>query len=243
LLWGRDESAQGPGARPATDYQPAAQRDPVRAAVAQRRGQYLKVASELLVEQLEGVANAWRDSPGSYRAGFLNLPAREALALAIKGMGSLSGAELSGERLTVAYETKDQENEHSCFSDNTDADLAGNALGIQNVCLGRYRRSDGSQIVGPGLCELLARRDPALAKALAEQTAESVRALRAIPRPFDQAMLGSDQSLGRQAIAASIGALQRQTETLTESASVLGLVAARRSAREQAPSATGQGKP
>ena len=59
------------------------------------------------------------------------------------GVAKLSGPELSGERMTVPYETKNQENEHSCFSDSTQRDLWANALGVQNVCLGRYRRDDG----------------------------------------------------------------------------------------------------
>jgi hypothetical protein len=53
-------------------------------------------------------------------------------------MGSLSGAELSGERMSVAYDTRDQEDEHSCFSDNTHNDFIANALGIENVYLGRW---------------------------------------------------------------------------------------------------------
>ena len=33
--------------------------------------------------------------------------------------------------MNVAYETKDQEDEHSCFSDNTNADVRNNAQGIR----------------------------------------------------------------------------------------------------------------
>ena len=66
--------------------------------------------------------------------------ADEALACILKGIGILSGAELAGERLTVPYETKEQEDEHSCFSDNTQRDIVYDALGIQNVVLGRYVR-------------------------------------------------------------------------------------------------------
>ena len=38
------------------------------------------------------------------------------------GIGTLAGGELFGERLAVPYDTKDSEEEHSCFSDNTTVD-------------------------------------------------------------------------------------------------------------------------
>ena len=48
----------------------------------------------------------------------------------------MSENELAGARLQVAYDTKDQENEHSCFSDTTWQDNVYNAMGIQNVWRG-----------------------------------------------------------------------------------------------------------
>jgi len=47
------------------------------------------------------------------------------------GLGSLSRGELSGERMEVALNSQDQEDEHSCFSDNTHRDVVTNARGIQ----------------------------------------------------------------------------------------------------------------
>ena len=43
------------------------------------------------------------------------------------GLGSLSRGELAGERLEVALNSQDQEDEHSCFSDNTHRDAVTNA--------------------------------------------------------------------------------------------------------------------
>ena len=97
------------------------------------------------------------------------MPPDEALACILKGAGILSGAELAGERLTVPYETKEQEDEHSCFSDNTQRDILYDAIGIQNVFLGRYVRANGERIDGHGLRDLLARVDPALARTLGRQ--------------------------------------------------------------------------
>jgi putative iron-regulated protein len=210
LLWGRDLQREGPGTRPYTDFVAGSD------AFAVRRGQYLKLASELLLEHLQQVAEAWRDRPDSYRHRFETNPGRESLALMLKGMGALGGAELAGERLTVAYETKHQENEQSCFSDSTQQDLAGDALGIQNVCLGRYRKLDGTQVSGAGLCELVGLHASELGATLTAQIAASVAALQAIPTPFDTAILGKDDAPSRQAIAGAIAALQTQTQTLAQ---------------------------
>jgi putative iron-regulated protein len=217
LLWGRDTHADGPGDRPYTDYvgKPGD--------AASRRGRYLRSAVELLIRDLEQVRDAWARDRDNYRAKFLALPPSEAFGLAIKGMGSLSGPELGGERLTVAYETKAQENEHSCFSDNTVADLADDALGIQNVCLGRYVRSNGGNVQGAGLCDATAARSPELAERLRKEIAASVAKVRAIPAPFDQAVLGADTAPGRVAVQAAIASLQAQTSTLAELAAAYDL--------------------
>ena len=62
---------------------------------------------------------AWAAEPGNYRTAFeAGIPIR-ALRRILTGMLILSGFEMAGERLAVAYETKDQEQEHSCFSDTT----------------------------------------------------------------------------------------------------------------------------
>ncbi|MFZ5894903.1 MAG: imelysin family protein [Myxococcota bacterium] len=220
LLWGADSRADGPGVRSAHDYAVNGS----GADLARRRALYLHSACELLLHELEEVRDAWApNKPGNYRESLLRKPAREALALVVKGMGSLSGPELSGERLTVPYETKDQENEHSCFSDTTHTDIALDALGIENVYLGRYRRVDGSKLEGTSLLELVAAHDRTLAERLKSQLAASVAAARAIPAPFDQAILGTDAAPGRQAIWATIQALQRQTETLAELAAAFDL--------------------
>jgi putative iron-regulated protein len=215
LLWGRDESESGPGARPFTDYQGEG---------AQRRGQYLELAAHLLTQHLEQVAAAWQPGQNdNYRARFLAKPPREALGLAVRGMGSLSGPELSGERLTVALETRDQENEHSCFSDTTSDDVVGNARGIENLCLGRYQPLEGPALQGTGLCDVLERVTPGLGKDLARHVAASVAAARAIPGPFDRALTGSDDAPGRKAIRATIDALTVQTRDLERAAGALAL--------------------
>lgn len=213
LLWGQDRSVTGPGNRPASDFV-----DGGTAPNAARRREYLRRVTDLLVKDLESVQAQWVPGGSNYAKSFTALSPEQAVQRMLTGMGALSGAELSGERMTVAYDNKDQEDEHSCFSDSTLADLYGNALGIQNVYLGRYGAQDGK-----GLDELVAAVDPELDKKMKERLQASLDALQAIPGPFDQAILGADSSPGRQKVKAAIDALRAQTETLVDVATVLGV--------------------
>ena len=216
LLWGQDLSASGPGNRPYTDYVT----DGTGTAENQaRRGQYLKAAAALMVSQLTQVRDAWLpDVPTNYRAEFLSAEANEALRRMLTGMGTLSGGELTGERLATAFETKDQEDEHSCFSDNTHIDHRNDELGIENAFLGRYGDSDG-----PGLDDLVQQANPALAQETREAMSATRAAILQIPVPFDQAILGPDTSPGRMAIAAAIDALNHQTDLIAQCAAALGI--------------------
>ncbi|HKX62954.1 MAG TPA: imelysin family protein [Verrucomicrobiae bacterium] len=216
LLWGQDQRVDGPGDRSWKDYTTGTN--------APRRAAYLRAAAELLVGHLRQVTDHWSpERPDNYRAGFLALPPDAALGKILKGLGSLSGPELSGERLTVAYQTKEQEDEHSCFSDTTDLDLRFDALGIENVYLGRYRRVDGSLLTGPGIRKLVEEKDASLARLLDAQIGESFRAAAAIPPPFDQAILGKDAAPGRVAINRAAKAFQAQADTIAKAAAALGI--------------------
>jgi putative iron-regulated protein len=206
LLWGQDTSPSGPGDRPHTDYLTGAPSY-------DRRGQYLGLVAELLTDDLGAVGAAW--AAGAPYEADLRADPKEALRRILQGMGSLSGAELSGERMTVALDNRDQEDEHSCFSDNTHRDLRGNALAIENAYLGRYGSIDG-----PGLDDLVAARDPALDAKMKEQLAASLAAIAAIPVPFDQAILNE---LGRVQVLAGVRALQAQAQTLVEIATLFGI--------------------
>jgi putative iron-regulated protein len=218
LLWGQDLNDEGPGERPFTDYVDG------DGGNADRRRQYLRVAAQLLVEDLERVAAEWAaDKPDNYRARFAAMPADEALACILKGMGILSGAELAGERLTVAYETKEQEDEHSCFSDTTHLDIVHDIQGIENVWLGRYVRIGGERVEGASVRDLLVRVDPALAKRLRQQIEASVAAAAAVPAPFDRAIQGNDQAAGRIAVRRLITALRAQSDSIAHAGAALGL--------------------
>src|SRR5262249_4473626 len=158
-----------------------------------------------------------------YRGRFLALPADKALADMFSGVGILSGGELAGERLTVAYETKEQEDEHSCFSDNTQRDILYNAVGIENVWLRRYVRVNGAPVEVRGLHELLEGVDPSLAASMSRQFAASVSAARGVPAPFDRAIQGTDSTPSRIAIKSLITALRTQADSIAKAGAVLGL--------------------
>ena len=216
LLWGQDFATNGPGNRSWADYTDGKPH-------ADRRREYLRVVTRLLVRHLETISAAWSSSdPTNYRAAFVTAEPDESLAKILKGLGTLSGPELAGERLTVPYETKDQEDEHSCFSDNTHNDIIHDALGIQMAYLGRDLPSNPGVPGGPGIHDLLLRVAPDLAGALAAGMERSVALARLIPPPFDQAIQGPTGSKGRRAIQETISSLLEQSALIARAAKALG---------------------
>ena len=217
LLWGQDQSETGPGNRSYTDFVDG------KAPNADRRRQYLKVVTDLLVDDLDGLVKAWR--PGSklnYRSLFVE-GGQESLRKIFVGLGSLSRGELAGERLEVALNSQDQEDEHSCFSDNTHRDAVTDALGIENVWLGRYARADGTVMQGPGLRDLVAAKDAAVADRTSRQIAASVAAANAIQAPFDREIVGAKDAPGRQRIQATVSSLVQQSKDLVAAANAVGI--------------------
>lgn len=216
MLWGQDLSETGPGARPFTDFIDGKKPN------ADRRRQYLKVVTELLIDDLESVAKEWK--PGvknNFRATF-DKGGEESLRKIFVGLGSLSRGELAGERLEVAMASRDQEDEHSCFSDSTHRDAVTNAQGIQNVWLGSYQRLDGSSLKGPGLRDWVAAHDKTVAEKTSLQIAKSVSSAQTIPAPFDQAIQGARDSAARATIQATIDSLTQQSKDLVDAAKAVG---------------------
>lgn len=211
LLWGQDLSADGPGARSFEDFL-----DGGPVPNGDRRRRYLQVVSELLVEDLESVEVQWEPGSG-YAAEFTGLPVEEALGKILRGIGALAGAELSGERMNVAYDTKEQEDEHSCFSDNTHKDILDNFLGIEHVYFADFSGD------GPSIHDLVEARDPALAERVRSRFADLHAALEAFPRPFDQAIAGADDSAERMAISHGIDELRALADDFVEVATLFGI--------------------
>ncbi|MCB0963977.1 MAG: hypothetical protein KDA98_11865 [Acidimicrobiales bacterium] len=210
LLWGQDLTEGEPGDRPVTDYTTAANAD--------RRGEYLTLVGELLVSDLEGLVAEWDPADGAYRAEFLADP-DAAVADILRGMGALSSGELAGERIAVAYETKDQEDEHSCFSDNTMADVVGNARGIQIAYT-----ADWDGVEGTSLAEVVAEVEPTLGEALSAELEANVAAAEALAEQgtFEEVIASDDDSEGRTEMLALIESLQAQGDAIAELGAALG---------------------
>jgi putative iron-regulated protein len=164
------------------------------------------------------VVAAWEPGKDNYARTFVADP-KEALAKMLTGMGAMANAELSGERMTVAFKNRGQEDEHSCFSDTTNADLLGNFLGIQNVYLGKYGSNDG-----PGLDELVSALDPALDVEMKKDLAAAVVALEAIQSvPFDAAIAAADGSPERESVLTAIKAVKQTAERIVTIGQTLGV--------------------
>ena len=217
FLWGQDLSETGPGDRSFEDFVDG------KAKNADRRRQYLNVVTELLIDDLTTLVKAWTpDAKANYRAQFLK-GGQESVRKMLVGLGSLSRGELAGERLEVALNSQDQEDEHSCFSDNTHRDAVTNAKGIQNVWLGEYKRADGSVLRGASLRDLVAAKDAALADKTTQQIAASVAAAEAIQAPFDREIIGGKDAPGRQRIQKTIDSLTSQAKDLVAAANAIGI--------------------
>ncbi|MBL8756610.1 MAG: iron-regulated protein [Planctomycetes bacterium] len=210
LLWGQDLDAAGPGRRPHTDFVDGADPD------AARRRQYLAVVTDLLVGHVRDLTRQWAPGADNFRRRYEANP-DDAIRRMLTGAVILTAFELSGERLAVPFETRDQEQEHSCFSDTTCADLVANQIGIEAIFRGGLGEPSHHDLL------LLVRsRDAELADHLAACLDAATRALRAIPAPFDQAFLGADDAPGRKAIAAAIAALDQQGEAIALTGRLFG---------------------
>ncbi|HQF30732.1 MAG TPA: imelysin family protein, partial [Hyphomicrobiales bacterium] len=213
LLWGQDLNGTGPGAgaRPATDFDPAA----CTGGACERRAAYLKAATSLLVADLREMAESW-GADGEARKAALAGSEAEGLARMLTGMGSLSYGELAGERMKLGLILHDPEEEHDCFSDNTHASHYFDVAGIRNVYLGRYARIDGSAVEGPSLSDLVAARDSAIDAELKGKLDTTVAAMQALVdraaagEAYDQ-LIGEGNAAGNALVQAAIDALIDQT--------------------------------
>ena len=197
ILWGQDLAKGSAGKRALTDF--------TKDKHARRRLDYLKACSGLIVGQLDGLVGEWEPGKNNYRKRFLSEKPKEGLRKILQGMGMLSGFELSGERMLVAYETRSQEDEHSCFSDNTHNDIAFNAKGLLNVYEGKYVHSVSRKVTsGPGIRELLKETAPGTGKKIDEAIRRSYLHALSIPAPFDMAIEDRD---GRAKIKQTIDSL------------------------------------
>lgn len=219
LLWGQDFNADGPGTRPFTDYVMGADGTAQNQG---RRAQYLTTASDLLTEHLEQLVDAWAPNAQNYRAELEDEAPEVALSRIMSGMIILSGFETGGERLQAALDAKDQEEEHSCFSDNTHVDMIEDVRGVQNVWLGRYRKLDGTMESGPSVRDLIAAEDSALAEEITEQLEHSLEHAEDLQIPFDREIQAGN-AVGNARVEELIDALDELSDSLERAFQVYGL--------------------
>lgn len=227
LLWGQDLNGHnaGAGSRPWTDF---AKGDACTGGNCDRRGEYLKAATDLLVSDLTWMVAQWGNN-GAARQAVTSDPAAGVVAI-LTGMGSLSYGEQAGERMRLGLMLNDPEEEHSCFSDNTHNDHFYDGLGIRNVYLGRYVRIDGTVVSGASLSSLVAKADAGLDTELRAKLDATMFALAQIKIAaesgftYDQ-MLERGNVTGEALVMGGVNALIDQTKSIEEAVSALGLQA------------------
>jgi putative iron-regulated protein len=225
LLWGQDLNGTGPGAgnRPATDYDTKN----CTGGHCERRAQYLKAATGLLVDDLAWMVKQW-GAKGDARTALAKDGGKAGLTAIMTGLGSLSYGELAGERMKLGLLIHDPEEEHDCFSDNTYNSHYYDALGIRNVYLGSYTRPDGSKISGPSVSELVkaksAETDSAVRAAL-DKTVERMTVLverGKTKEAYDQ-MIGQGNDEGNAVVQAAIDGLIGQAKEFERAIAALDL--------------------
>lgn len=225
LLWGQDLNGTGPGAgnRPASDFSTA----DCTGGSCERRGEYLRVATELLIDDLKDMVAAWAPG-GEAREGLLSGDADAGIATMLTGMGSLSYGELAGERIKLGLMLHDPEEEHDCFSDNTHYSHYYDELGIMNVYLGRYERVDGSVVRGPSLSDLVAAEDAAVDTDMKASLEDAFTAMQAMVdrakavEAYDQ-MIGEGNAEGNAVVEAVVQSLTDQTRSIERAVATLDL--------------------
>ena len=225
LLWGQDLNGTeaGAGARPWTDF---AQGGACTNANCDRRGDYLKAATELLVSDLSWMAEQWKDG-GEARETLL-ADEDAGVAAILTGMGSLSYGEQAGERMKLGVLLNDPEEEHDCFSDKTHNSHYYDGLGIRNVYLGEYVRADGSLVSGESLSSLVAEADPAVDAALTDALDHTMARLGRIKTAAEAGfaydrMLERGNDAGEALIMGAVDALVAQTSDIERAVTALGL--------------------
>ncbi|MGB3619771.1 peptidase, imelysin family protein [Ketobacter sp. MCCC 1A13808] len=225
------------GHRPLTDF--------TSDTYAARRFQYLEVVAAKLVADLTGVRDSWADG-AAYRSAFTTIATEEdalqKFEEILTGMGTLSEGELAGERMQIAFSSNSQEDEHSCFSDNTHRDVWLNAEGVSNSYFGVYAGYDstldgmddsiGRAIDGYGFDDYLA--DAGLdstaatveaALAESKMNYEAIdRAARVDGNPFDVLIMPVNRN-ETNPVYKTILSLNAQASTIADLATELGVSA------------------
>lgn len=235
--YGASNIATG-GQRPVSDFVSKATNDS-----ADRRLTYLEVATDKLIADLESVAKGWKKgNQNNYRSQFTTVnnivEAKQKFAEILTGMGTLSEGELAGERMQIALSSDSQEDEHSCFSDNTHRDIWLNAEGVSNSYYGQYAGYDsnldgkddaGTKVSGYGLNAYLA--DIGFAKQTAtlekqlkitEDAYQAIDASARAGKPVDVMIMSPSEAIAKP-MRDTIISLNKQSSEIAKIAKVMRL--------------------
>ncbi len=225
LLWGQDLNGTSPGAgnRPATDYSlsECSNRN------CDRRRDYLKAVTGLLVSDLEEMVYNWQEGGPAY-VDLMQKGPEGGLATILTGMGSLAYGELAGERIRLGLLLNDPEEEHDCFSDNTHNSHYYDALGIKNVYMGHFRRVNGDLVQGPSLASLMAQEAPDLAAVMLARIESTELAMDALVseaasgNTFD-VLIASNNMAGEEVLSRIVDSLMEETRTIEDIIRALNL--------------------
>ncbi|NTE85224.1 imelysin family protein [Agrobacterium rubi] len=224
LLWGQDLNGTGPGAgnRPYTDYDTKN----CTGGNCDRRADYLKAASTLLVSDLKEMVANW--APDGEAAKTVEADPKKGLTAILTGMGSLSYGELAGERMKLGLLLHDPEEEHDCFSDNTYNSHLNDAIGIAAAYSGEYTTVDGKKLTGPSLSELVAASDKTLDAEMKAKLNKTLDAMHAMEKrgqtveAYDQ-MIAEGNKEGNAVVQTAIDGLLDQTKTIERVIAALDL--------------------
>ncbi|PWC67357.1 peptidase [Azospirillum sp. TSH7] len=227
LLWGQDLHGTGPGAgeRKATDY---AKGKDCTNGHCDRRAQYLKVATQMLVDDLSEMTADWA-AKGKARVSIAKAPESEGVARMLTGLGSLSYGELAGERMKLGLMLHDPEEEHDCFSDNTHNSHYYDEVGMVNVYNGSYKRTDGKTVSGASLSQLVAAKSADADAAVKTALGNTMKAMQAIKDTADSGKMAYDQMIaadndeGNKLVSAGIDGLVAQKKALEGAVAALGV--------------------
>jgi len=225
LLWGQDLHGTGPGAgeRPYTDYD----LKNCTGGNCDRRAQYLKSASDLLVADLQEMVGNWKED-GAARKALVDGEPNTAISTIFTGMGSLSYGELAGERMKLGLLLHDPEEEHDCFSDNTFNSHLYDAIGIRAAYHASYTKLDGTVVSGPSVADMVKAADPAIDKELSDKLDVTVAKMEAIKaraeagEAYDQ-QIAEGNTEGNATVQAAIDALIDQTKSIERAVGTLKL--------------------
>ncbi len=215
LLWGQDNTSPSDnqaGLRPYTDFV-----DGGTAENQDRRRQYVSICAELLLDHLQLMLDEW-SAGGAYHTTFLALDEDTAIKNMLTGIATLSKSELAGERMFVALSNQDQEDEHSCFSDNTHRDIRLNFDGISNVYNGTY-----GTISGASISDLVNQADEARGAEVTSQLNTAKTDVYNTGTPFDLAIIDGSTSVEGAKVLQAVNALQDLGDQFVLAGAALGI--------------------